>query len=212
MASLDITGKKGKKLEIAPPAQSPWPWLTRPADFVPLSDLRQIQNRANDYFTTCYERDIRPTLTGLSLAVGVPGPTSLQRLAQRRPELRWMISRCLTAVAHSYETMIAEGGSPAGPTFMLKQIPEFDPDEPAGSKPVQYWTDRRELVINARVHGARRPEDEGSELTPRESYLRVIHGQADDDILEGPLDVSSEPKANSLMELLSSGDLDIESE
>lgn len=184
MASLDIR----QPLEIGEPqeVQTIWPWLLRPADPVKASDLTDIQNLANNYFTRCFETQQKPTLTGLALCLGVGGPTALQRLAQRRPELRWMVSRCLTAVAHSYETMIAEGSNPSGPIFMLKHLPEFDPDDPAGAKPVQYWNEKRELLINARVHGAKDPQEESSGLSPKEVYLRIIHGveEIHEDIVE----------------------------
>jgi len=178
MASLDIKGI-GKPLEIAEPARPEWPWLLRPCDPVPLDNIDEIAERANDYFTRCYEYNEPPKLTGLALAVGVPGPASLQRLAQRRPELRWMISRCMTAVAHSYESMIAEGSSPQGPMFMLKHLPEFDLEEPAGSKPLQYWNERREVIIDARVSGVKQPNEGGAELTPYEAYMKIIHGEVD---------------------------------
>jgi hypothetical protein len=191
-----------------PEAPEPeFPWMTRPADLVPLGDVKAIANRANKYFTQAHRLGVKPTLTGMALALGVTGPASLQRLAQRRPELRWIISRCLTAVAHGYETTLAEGGPAQGAVFMLKHLPEFDVEEPKGSKPVQYWTEKRELVINARVYGVRNPEDEGADLSPREVYLRVIHGEDDCNVLEvSPEEKTSDPNAvnpNSLEQLLS---------
>jgi hypothetical protein len=170
----------------AEPVAPEFPWLTHPCDPVYMKSEGDMRKAANEYFTTCAELGIKPRLNGLALVLGVTGPTSLQRLAQRRPAFRWMISRCLTAIAYGYEEDI-EKGSSAGNIFMLKHLPEFDVQDPAGSKPVQYFTDKRELVINAHVSGVKYPDQEGAELTPREAYLKVIHGHNDDmdDIVEG---------------------------
>jgi hypothetical protein len=104
----------------------------------------------------------------------------------RNPEWRHIVSQCMTAVAHAYECMIQPGVNPAGAVFMLKQIPEFDPEEPVGTKPIQYFTEKREILLDARVHGAVELHNTGADLTPREAYLRVIHGEASDAELEEP--------------------------
>ena len=120
MANQDI-----KDIELGHPNQisetyAP-AWLRNPATIIPIVNWEDFTDRANLYFEECLDEAIRPTITGLSLATGLPGPTSLIRLGQRVPELRHVISRCMTAVAHGYEQLIGLGGASAGAQFMLKK-------------------------------------------------------------------------------------------
>jgi hypothetical protein len=147
--------------------------LRSPATIVPIQSPDDFISRANDYFAKCLDEEIRPTITGFALAVGLPGPTSLIRLGQRIPELRHAISRCMTAVAHNYEAMIGHGNA-AGPMFMLKNIPDFDPEEPVGSPGVQFFNERKEVLLTAEVYGAATDADEYAAADPLEAYLAVI--------------------------------------
>jgi len=150
-------------------------WLRNPATIIPIENWDDFTNRANSYFETCLNDCLRPTITGLALATGLPGPTSLIRLGQRVPELRAVISRCMTAVAHGYEQLIGLGGASAGAQFMLKNIPDFDPEDPVGEPGVQFFNDRKEILLQANVHGAATMgEDYDSDIDPVEVYMSVI--------------------------------------
>ena len=154
-----------------------FPWIAEPIRRAERYDEDELIRRANIYFRHCADNGEQPRLTGLALALNLPGPAAITRLAMRNPEWRHVISQCMTAVAFGYESMIQAGVNPSGAIFMLKQIPEFDPEEPAGSKPLQYFTDKREVLLEARVYGAVELNTEGGKLTPREAYLKIIHGE-----------------------------------
>jgi len=173
-----LSGLKGVDVEIdeyAVKGGTPTPpdWLRSPATIVPIQSPEDFISRANAYFAKCLDEEIRPTITGFALAVGLPGPTSLIRLGQRVPELRHAISRCMTAVAHNYEAMIGHGNA-AGPMFMLKNIPDFDPEEPVGSPGVQFFNERKEVLLTAEVYGAATDANEYAESDPLEAYLAII--------------------------------------
>ena len=148
-------------------------WRRNPATVSPPANTNDFINRANAYFEECTDSDTRPTITGFSLAVGLPGPTSLIRLGQRIPELRYVISRCMMTIASGYEDMIGYGNA-AGPMFMLKNIPDFDPDENVGSPPVQFFNDRKEVLLTANVIGAARDGEEYLNEDPLDTYVRLI--------------------------------------
>ncbi len=150
-------------------------WLRNPATIIPIVNWSDFTDRANLYFEECLEQTIRPTITGLSLATGLPGPTSLIRLGQRVPELRHVISRCMTAVAHGYEQLIGLGGASAGAQFMLKNIPDFDPEDPVGEPGVQFFNDQKTILLQADVYGAATMgEDYDGDIDPVEVYMSVI--------------------------------------
>ena len=151
-------------------------WERAPATVDPPKGVDDFIARSNEYFAECAETDTRPTVTGYTLAVGLPGPTSLIRLGQRLPELRYPISRCLAAIAKGYEDMIG-CGSPTGPMFMLKNIPDFDPDEPIGAPAVQFFNERKEVLLQSNVVGAARSDSEHDKEDPLETYLRLIRQQ-----------------------------------
>lgn len=148
-------------------------WKRSPAIVSPPKDVNDFIARSNQYFEECADTDTRPTLTGYALSVGLPGPTSLIRLGQRIPELRYAISRCMMAVASEYEDMVGLGNA-AGPMFMLKNIPDFDPDEPIGSPSVQFFNDRKEILLQSNVAGVARSDSEHDKEDPLETYVRLI--------------------------------------
>ena len=148
-------------------------WERAPATIDPPKGVDDFITRSNAYFAECVDTDTRPTVTGYALAVGLPGPTSLIRLGQRLPELRYSISRCLAAIAKGYEDMIG-GGNAAGPLFMLKNIPDFDPDEPIGAPAVQFFNERKEVLLQSNVVGAARGDSEFDKEDPLTTYLRLI--------------------------------------
>lgn len=154
----------------AVPAPSPG-WWTAPASVVPLKSIEDFPVRADAYFNDCNQREERATLTGFCIAIGLPGPTSLLRLGQRVPELRAVISRCCTRIAAGYEAMIGTGQS-AGPLFMLKNIPDYDPEDPEGAPAVLFFEDRKEIVFNDVTGAAGQAEEfEGDALS---TYLSII--------------------------------------
>jgi len=174
MANQDL-----KDLELGHPNQVPETyapeWLRNPATIQPIVNWSDFTDRANLYFEECLDEAIRPTITGLALATGLPGPTSLIRLGQRVPELRHVISRCMTAVAHGYEQLIGLGGASAGAQFMLKNIPDFDPEDPVGEPGVQFFNDRKEILLQADVYGAATAgEDYDGDIDPIDVYMSVI--------------------------------------
>lgn len=152
-------------------------WLRCPASIEPIESISKFKDKANSYFSECIDIEIRSTITGFCLAVGLPGPTSLIRLGQRVPELRHTISCCMTAIAHGYEQMIGTGNA-AGPLFMLKNIPDFDPEEPIGSPGVQFFNDKKEILLHTDVVGAMSTgEDFDSDIDPLDIYLSIIQKQ-----------------------------------
>lgn len=165
-------------------------WRRSPATVSPPKDVADFIERSNQYFEECADTDSRPTLTGYALAVGLPGPTSLIRLGQRIPELRYAISRCMMVVASNYEDMIGFGNA-AGPMFMLKNIPDFDPDEPIGSPSVQFFNDRKEILLQSNVAGAARSDAEHDKEDPLETYVRLIRQR-------GYIPGEEQPKSNVL--------------
>ena len=148
-------------------------WKRNPATVDPPAGVEDFIARSNLYFNECADTDTRPTLTGYALAIGLPGPTSLIRLGQRIPELRYVITRCMVAIAATYEEMVGYGNS-AGALFMLKNIPDFDPDEPVGSPPVQFFNDRKEIILQANVYGAARSDSDFDEEDPIDTYVRLL--------------------------------------
>lgn len=148
-------------------------WRRAPATLNPPTGVKDFIARSNEYFSNCVDNQTRPTLTGYALAVGLPGPTSLLRLGQRFPELRYSLSRCMMAVAVEYEEMIGVTNA-AGPMFMLKNIPDFDPDEPVGAPAVQFFNDRKEILLTTEVHGAARADKKHDGEDPLETYVRLI--------------------------------------
>lgn len=148
-------------------------WLRSPATVNPPTGVEDFILRSNKYFEECIDSDMRPTLTGYALSVGLPGPTSLIRLGQRVSALRYIISRCLMAIASGYENMIGYGNA-AGPIFMLKNIPDFDPDERDGAPPVQFFNERKEILLQSPVSGAARKDAEFDDENPLETYIRLI--------------------------------------
>ena len=150
-------------------------FLRHPAEEVALLTREEFRDRINDYFERCSLAQIQPRVTGLALAVGAPGVTALRRMAARRPELAAMISKAMTAVAYWYEAQLSSGAS-RGAVFALKNLVDYDPEQPLSRQEEAPWEDHRSLTITAEVHGAVRPSLPGSELSPEEAYYRLVQG------------------------------------
>lgn len=147
-------------------------WLRNPATVTMPNSVKEFVDKSNAYFEECCDTDTRPTITGYALAIGLPGPTSLIRLGQRIPELRYIISRCMTAIAYGYEEMIGYGNA-AGVLFMLKNIPDFDPDEPIGAPPIQFFNDRKEVLLTMDIANAASAGD-APDADPVTVYLEYL--------------------------------------
>jgi len=88
------------------------------------------------------------------------------------PELRAQISFCLTRIAEGYEAMIGNGNA-TGPLFMLKNIPDFDPEDPIGAPAVLFFEERKEIVLSTEVAGGAQ-QGEDFEGDPLEAYLSIL--------------------------------------
>lgn len=160
-------------MDIVPNTTCVPQWKRNPATVIPPAGVEDFIARSNEYFSECADTDTRPTITGYALAVGLPGPTSLLRLGQRIPELRYVISRCMIAVAAGYEELMGVANA-TGLIFMLKNIPDFDPDEPIGSPAVQFFNDRKEILLHSVVHGAASSDAEFKDEDPIDTYVRLL--------------------------------------
>lgn len=154
--------------------------LREPANTIRLQTPEEYKEAANSYFRHCYDNDVHPRLTSFALALGLPGVSSVHRLARRRPDLREIVSRCVTAIAAYYEEELSTSNS-RGAMFALKHLGDFDLEEEAGSPQLPFWQDRREVVIENRITGVQVLEEKGKEYSPEEAYMRIVRGQ---DIVE----------------------------
>jgi hypothetical protein len=155
-----------------------FPWLVNPATPFRLESIGELSAAANNYFQACAEQGLHPRVTGLALALGLPGPSSLTRLARRRPELKHLLSRCMTAVAYHYEDQINGGSSASAAVFMLKNIPDFDTQDKSSAGEIKYFRDRHEVMVNHNIPGVVDEEaTRGAELSPAEAYMTLIRGK-----------------------------------
>lgn len=151
--------------------------LRNPADTIHLKTVEEYIEAANAYFAHCYDNEIHPRLNSFALHIGLNGPSGVHRLAMRRPELRDIISRCITAIAAWYEESLTTSAS-KGAVFALKHLKDFDREEPEGALPLPFWQDSKEVILENRIVGVRRLDDKGKEYTPQEAYLRIVQGQS----------------------------------
>ena len=57
---------------------------------------------------------------------------------------------------------------------MLKNIPDFDPEESAGAPPIQFFNDRKEILLNSTVTGAASSGENFDDEDPLETYIKLI--------------------------------------
>ena len=165
-----------RKLKGEEEATVPVPeFLRSPATVPQLTEPAEFEQAANKYFDYCISNELQPQLTELVLAFGLPGVSSFHRLGRRRPELRLVLSRCVTAIAAGYERLLASSSS-RGAIFALKHLPDFDLEEEGGSPEIPFWTDKQELTINSNIAGVQGKEDEWRHLTPEEAYAKIMRG------------------------------------
>lgn len=149
-------------------------WELRPCTMPAVVAEAARLEAINEYFTRCAQEGRRPLLTGIALAGGYSGVTEMRRAAMRNPRIRHALSRAFTAVAATYEDMIGKV-SGQGPIFMLKNIPDYDDLMPPDITATQPFQER--VIVEGRIAGVSRPEDEGTDMTPRLAYLKLIKGE-----------------------------------
>lgn len=165
------------ELHLSPQKRPVTPnWLRRPADKIRLVTDEDYATAINTYFEYCHDQEIPPRFSGLALVLGLPGITTVYRLARRRPALTEMISRAITAIAHHYESQL-DGRGARGAMFALQHLKDFDLDEPEGAAEIQSWQQKAELTVNHKIPGIADPASRGSDLTPEQAYLLVIKGE-----------------------------------
>lgn len=158
-------------------------FLRQPATIQRLESKSEFIEAANEYFAYCEQAKLAPQLTDLALAFGLPGVSSLHRLGRRRPDLTEVLSRCITAIASGYEKLLASSAS-RGAIFALKHLPDFDLEEPVGSPEVAFWTDKQQLEVTSRIAGVKEADEEGSDLSPEEAYVKIMRGGVPFEVLE----------------------------
>ena len=149
-------------------------WLRNPVNGSPPLNVEQLSDRATDYFMRCADCKVMPSLTGLTLALGLSSVTSIHGLGIRKPEMRWALSRCLTAISYYYEMGMALGEiKSAVSTFMLKHLNTFDADDPEGTPATVFWSDKQvvDIQINANVN------HKVEKISPEEAYARLVKGE-----------------------------------
>jgi hypothetical protein len=65
-------------------------------------------------------------------------------------------------------------GQATGPMFMLKNLPDFDPEEPDGEPAVLFFNDRKEITLTTDIVGAAASGEDFEDVDPLEVYLSVI--------------------------------------
>lgn len=168
--------------EEAPPNQRQedvFDWLRAPAKGLPPPEtLEQVIDRSTDYFSRCADNEIQPTLTGLTLALGLPTVSSIHRIAKYKPEYRFSLGRCLTAIAYYYEQGMASGKTKyAVSQFMLKHLNFFD-DAHEEAEVSKFWSDKQEVEI--KLYEERK---EKKKLPPQQAYEALLAGE-DVDVIE----------------------------
>jgi len=163
--------------------------------------VEDYTNLVNDYFIACADAEIRPTVTGLALALGLASTSAIERLGQRRPDLRYVLGRALVAVQNGYESLIGAAPAP-GIIYALNNIPDgFDLEESPGSPSPRFWQSRQEVHVQKNISAVIGTQVLDKDLTPQEAYARVIEGHAVrvEEVIE---DASDEPSPEQAHELL----------
>lgn len=94
----------------------------------------EFETLADEYFRRCEERERRPTVNGLALALGFSSRQSLLNYEERDGFLD-AVKRVRTRLEDEWEQGLS-GGNAAGTIFWLKN---------------QGWTDRTETELTAKV-------------------------------------------------------------
>ena len=151
-------------------------FLRKPSLSVVGKTAEDLARLSDEYFNACFTAKIRPTVTGYALAIGLASVSSIERLGQRRPDLRYILGRSLLIIQHGYESQLGFG-NPAGLMFALKNIPDgFDVDDPEGTPSPFFWQDRKQVDLT--FNGVIGIKDLEKDVTPEEAYARIIKGEA----------------------------------
>jgi hypothetical protein len=65
-------------------------------------------------------------------------------------------------------------GTATGPMFMLKNLPDFDPEEADGEPAVLFFNDRKEITLTTDIAGRAVAGEEFEDADPLDVYLSVI--------------------------------------
>ena len=151
--------------------------LRNPATVVRLETIDDYKRAINEYFEWCFDRDVQPRIASLALALGLPGISSIHRLARRNPELREIISRAVTAISAWYEEGLSTSAS-KGAIFALTHLGDFDLEEDPHAPEVHFWNEKpKNLIVENRIVGIKSLEDQGSQYSPQEAYMKLVQGE-----------------------------------
>ena len=98
-------------------------------------DPQEVGQRIEEYFQICIDDDIRPTVTGLAVALGTDRPTLFRwKTSNKFPsEVIGMVDRAMAILNADQEENIANANNIVGSIFLMKNsFPEY--------------TDKREVV------------------------------------------------------------------
>ena len=98
-------------------------------------DPQEVGQRIEEYFNICIDDDIRPTVTGLAVALGTDRPTLFRwKTSNKFPsEVIGMVDRAMAILNADQEENIANANNIVGSIFLMKNsFPEY--------------TDKREVV------------------------------------------------------------------
>lgn len=99
-------------------------------------DASQFESRGSEYLTWCLESEKRPTLNGLSLALGFNSRQSLLNYGEKS-EFVDIIKRFRTVIESEWEYALADPNA-TGTIFWLKN---------------QGWSDKSEMELSGRNGG-----------------------------------------------------------
>ena len=98
-------------------------------------DPQEVGQRIEEYYQICLDDDIRPTVTGLAVALGTDRPTLFRwKTSNKFPsEVIGMVDRAMAILNADQEENIANANNIVGSIFLMKNsFPEY--------------TDKREVV------------------------------------------------------------------
>lgn len=84
------------------------------------NDIDELEQECEKYFADCTANKLRPTVTGLTLALGFSDKTTLYDYRDRE-EFSHPVKKALTKIEHSLESKL-DGNSVAGIIFGLKNM------------------------------------------------------------------------------------------
>lgn len=105
-------------------------------------DVDKLTEACEQYFATCLEKTLRPTVTGLALFLGFADKSTLYEYRDRE-EFSYPIKTSLTMIENALEQKL-DGGNVAGVIFALKNMGWSDKtvQEIQGALPV-VWHEQR---------------------------------------------------------------------